>query len=78
MSGPLLAAPPQHPIRWTHTPEEVLQLTKDAIQRDREVSRQWVHMINANYSSLQTNDKIATLPKDARNLTSVCPYMTCR
>jgi hypothetical protein len=38
MSGPLLAVPPQSPIRWTHTPEEVLQLTKDAIQRDREVS----------------------------------------
>jgi len=29
--------PPQPPPVWTHTPEDVLKLTKDAIQKDREV-----------------------------------------
>jgi hypothetical protein len=31
-------APPQPPLRWNHAPGELLQLTKDAIQRDRAVS----------------------------------------
>jgi hypothetical protein len=30
-------AAPQPPPRWNHAPDEVRQLTKDAIQRDREV-----------------------------------------
>ena len=29
--------PPQPPPVWTHTPEEVLYLTKEAIEKDREV-----------------------------------------
>ena len=29
--------PPQPPPVWTHTPEDVLNLTKEAIRRDREV-----------------------------------------
>ena len=30
-------APPQPPPVWTHTPEDVLNLTKEAINKDREV-----------------------------------------
>ena len=29
--------PPQPPPVWTHTPEDVLKSTKEAIQKDREV-----------------------------------------
>jgi hypothetical protein len=29
--------PPQPPPVWTHTPEDVLNLTKEAIKKDREV-----------------------------------------
>ncbi|KAI9509217.1 Metalloprotease [Russula earlei] len=29
--------PPQPPPSWTHTPEDILKLTKEAIERDREV-----------------------------------------
>jgi hypothetical protein len=29
--------PPQPPPVWTHTPEDVLHLTKEAIEKDREV-----------------------------------------
>jgi metallopeptidase MepB len=29
--------PPQPPPLWTHTPEDVLRLTKEAIDKDREV-----------------------------------------
>jgi metallopeptidase MepB len=29
--------PPQPPPVWTHTPEDVLRLTKEAIEKDREV-----------------------------------------
>jgi len=32
--------PPQPPPVWTHTPEEVLTLTKEAIKKDREVQDQ--------------------------------------
>ena len=32
--------PPQPPPKWTHTPEDVLRLTKEAIERDREVQDQ--------------------------------------
>jgi hypothetical protein len=45
---------PQPPLRWDHAPEEVLQLTKDAIQRDREVCA-------ANRMSRETNAKIYTV-----------------
>lgn len=30
--------PPQSPPRWDHTPEEVIQLTKDAISCNKAVS----------------------------------------
>jgi len=32
--------PPQPPPLWTHTPEDVLKLTKEAIEKDRVVQDQ--------------------------------------
>jgi len=32
--------PPQPPPVWTHTPEQVVTLTKEAIKKDREVQDQ--------------------------------------
>jgi hypothetical protein len=64
---------PQPPLRWNHAPEEVLQLTKEAIQRDREVSATKPMLF---YSSrlvhlLQVRDKIAALPQEERNFLTV-------
>jgi hypothetical protein len=42
--GSAALVPPQPALRWNHTPSELLALTKEAIQRDREVCRT-THML---------------------------------
>jgi hypothetical protein len=46
--------PPQPPPVWTHTPEDVLRLTKEAIEKDRSVKDQVANLpvSNCNFDTV--------------------------
>ena len=53
--------PPQPPPMWTHTPEQVVTLTKEAINKDREVQDRVakLHASECNFDTVSTTPTLA-------------------
>jgi hypothetical protein len=66
--------PPQPPPVWTHTPEQVVTLTKEAINKDREVQDR-VAKLQASECNFDT---VSTMPTPATAISAHCSLGFCK